>query len=54
MFDASMHGKVRPLSPEEIANFREDLKRDKHVAKLWTYYVGRARTRGLIAQDNLL
>jgi L-ribulose-5-phosphate 4-epimerase len=51
MYDASLLGKVRPLSEEEIASFRTDLKRDRHIAKLWTYYTGRARTRGFLPQE---
>jgi ribulose-5-phosphate 4-epimerase/fuculose-1-phosphate aldolase len=51
MYHASLLGRVRPLSREEIEGFEQDLNRDKHVAKLWRYYVGRARTSGRIGKD---
>jgi L-ribulose-5-phosphate 4-epimerase len=50
MYDASLLGRVKPLTEAEIALFTQDLKRDKHIAKLWTYYVGRARTKGVLPQ----
>ncbi|WP_158914813.1 class II aldolase/adducin family protein [Caulobacter sp. S45] len=54
MYDASLLGAVRPLTESEIALFLQDLKRDKHVPKLWNYYVGRARARGVLPQDWVL
>lgn len=51
MYTASLLGRVRPLSAAEIDGFQQDLKRGKHVAKLWRYYVGRARMSGLIGKD---
>jgi L-ribulose-5-phosphate 4-epimerase len=51
MYDASLLGRVRPLSAAEIAGFEQDLKRDKHISKLWTYYVGRALASGLVARE---
>lgn len=48
MYDAVRLGPLLPLNEEEIAMFQQDLKRDRHVAKLWTYYVGRARAQGLL------
>jgi L-ribulose-5-phosphate 4-epimerase len=51
MYDASVLGKVKPLTQAEIVLFTQDLKRDKHVAKLWTYYVGRARSKGVLPRD---
>jgi ribulose-5-phosphate 4-epimerase/fuculose-1-phosphate aldolase len=40
-------GRLRPLSPAEIKSFSADLKRHRHVPKLWTYYTGRAHSAGL-------
>jgi len=51
MYDACMLGRVIPLSEEEIASFGEDIKREKHVNKLWTYYVGRALVDGLVPAE---
>ena len=51
MFDAALLGKVRPLSEADVALFEKDLKRDHHTAKLWTYYIGRGRARGVLPQD---
>ena len=48
MYDACMLGRVLPLSAEEIASFSKDIKREKHINKLWTYYVGRAQALGLL------
>jgi L-ribulose-5-phosphate 4-epimerase len=50
-YDASLLGKVRPLTGQEIELFGHDLKRDKHIPKLWTYYVGRGRAKGLLPTD---
>jgi L-ribulose-5-phosphate 4-epimerase len=50
LYQASLLGPVLPLTPEEMAGFRRSLKRDKHAAKLWEYYVGRARAAGLIPE----
>jgi L-ribulose-5-phosphate 4-epimerase len=48
MYQAAALGRVLPLSADEIAGFLRDFKRDRHVAKLWKYYVGRGRARGLL------
>jgi L-ribulose-5-phosphate 4-epimerase len=50
MYQASALGKVIPLSADEIAGFLHDFKRDRHIAKLWKYYVGRGRARGLLPE----
>ena len=47
MYRAAALGPVLPLTPAEIAGFRRDFKRDKHIAKLWRYYVGRGHAAGL-------
>ncbi len=51
MYDAALLGRVRPLTSAEITLFEADLHRARHVKKLWKYYVGRARTKGLIPTE---
>jgi len=51
MYQAAMLGKVMPLTAKETAAFQRDFDRDRHVAKLWTYYVGRGRASGLLTAD---
>jgi len=48
MYDAALLGRILPLTADEIASFLKDLKRDKHVSKLWTYYVGLAEVHGIL------
>jgi L-ribulose-5-phosphate 4-epimerase len=48
MSRAAALGEVAPLTDVEIADFLVDFKRDRHVAKLWKYYVGRGRASGLL------
>lgn len=51
MYQAATLGKVVPLTADEIAAFERDFKRDRHIAKLWNYYVGRGHTNGLLPAD---
>lgn len=48
MYQASALGQVIPLSKAEIDGFLHDFKRDQHIAKLWKYYVGIGRDKGLL------
>jgi ribulose-5-phosphate 4-epimerase/fuculose-1-phosphate aldolase len=48
LYDAAVLGRVKPLTPEEMETFSKDLKRDRHVGKMWKYYVGRARAKGIL------
>jgi L-ribulose-5-phosphate 4-epimerase len=48
LYQACALGRVLPLSEREMDDFARSFKRDKHVAKLWTYYVGRGREAGLL------
>ena len=48
MYAASMLGKVRALTAEEMTAFAQDLHRGKHVSKLWSYYAGRSRASGVL------
>lgn len=51
MYRAAALGRVLPLSDGEIAAFLSDFDRERHVAKLWKYYVGIGRVRGLLSAD---
>ena len=48
MYRAACLGRVMPLNAKEIADFERDFDRDRHLAKLWDYYVGRGRASGLL------
>jgi ribulose-5-phosphate 4-epimerase/fuculose-1-phosphate aldolase len=48
MYQASALGKVKPLTEKEVEGFLHDFKRDRHIPKLWTYYVGRGRDKKLL------
>jgi L-ribulose-5-phosphate 4-epimerase len=48
LYRAKLLGKVLPLTEAEIAAFHHDFKRDRHIPKLWTYYVGRGRAAGVL------
>jgi ribulose-5-phosphate 4-epimerase/fuculose-1-phosphate aldolase len=48
MYRGASLGPVLPLSADEIAGFRRDFDRSRHIAKLWQYYVGRGRASGLL------
>jgi len=48
MYRAAALGKVVPLSAQEEQAFLVDFERERHVAKLWKYYVGGGRARGLL------
>ncbi len=48
MYRAASLGSVIPLSADEIVGFLRDFDRSRHIAKLWKYYTGRGRARGLL------
>jgi ribulose-5-phosphate 4-epimerase/fuculose-1-phosphate aldolase len=50
LYQASLLGRVLPLTETEMAAFHHDFKRDKHVAKLWRYYAGRGQTAGILPE----
>ena len=50
LYQAAALGRVLPLTEREMDDFLRAFKRDKHVAKLWTYYVGRGREAGLLPE----
>lgn len=48
LFRAAALGAVKGLSQAELRSFAERFDRDKHVGKLWKYYVGRAAEAGAV------
>ena len=48
MYDAACLGPVVPLTEAEMAGFSDEFDRDRHIGKLWEYYVGGGRASGLL------
>jgi L-ribulose-5-phosphate 4-epimerase len=48
MYQAAALGKVMPLSDQEIEAMLHDFTRDRHIDKLWKYYIGIGRDKGLL------
>jgi len=48
LYTAHGLGEVEPLTQGELDDFGRTFNRDRHVAKLWKYYAGRAIDSGLI------
>ena len=51
MYRAAALGRVLPLTEAEIAAFLRDFDRERHVAKLWKYYVGIGCARELLPKS---
>jgi len=51
MYQAASIGNVVPLTDDEITGFHLDFSRDRHIAKLWKYYIGRGRANGLLPRE---
>jgi ribulose-5-phosphate 4-epimerase/fuculose-1-phosphate aldolase len=51
MHHAASLGPVIPLTAAEIASFQSEFNRERHIDKLWEYYVGRGRASGLLPAD---
>jgi hypothetical protein len=51
MYHAAALGKVRALSPADMDAFAVAFKRDPHISKLWTYYLGIVRANGRVPAD---
>lgn len=51
MHTAAVLGPVVPLSAAEIKSFADDFNRERHIDKLWDYYVGRGRASEIIPAD---
>jgi ribulose-5-phosphate 4-epimerase/fuculose-1-phosphate aldolase len=51
MHYAASLGPVVALMAAEIAGFARDFNRERHIDKLWEYYVGRGRASGVLPAD---
>jgi ribulose-5-phosphate 4-epimerase/fuculose-1-phosphate aldolase len=45
---ACMLGALRPLTPGELEALDETAERERHVRKLWSYYVARGQAAGIL------
>ena len=50
-YDAAQLGKVVPLTTEESNKFHDLFEREKHVVKLWRYYLGRGVASGAVPKE---
>ncbi|HEY8580597.1 MAG TPA: class II aldolase/adducin family protein [Beijerinckiaceae bacterium] len=51
MHHACVIGRLKPLSEDDMTAFARAFKRATHISKLWTYYVGRARAKGVLPPE---
>ncbi len=51
LYRAATLGKVIPLNAKEMAAFHDDFDRERHAAKLWSYYVGKGQASGIIPES---
>ena len=51
MYAAAVLGRVLPLSASDIESFARHFLRDRHVKKLWRYYIETGQASGLIPSD---
>lgn len=49
-YSAAALGRVSPLTSEEMTDFLDRFDRPRHIAKLWDYYLGRARRSGAVPE----
>jgi ribulose-5-phosphate 4-epimerase/fuculose-1-phosphate aldolase len=45
---ATALGRLKPLTPGELEALDETAERERHVKKLWSYYVARGRATGIL------
>ncbi len=50
-YRAAQLGQVRPLTEAEMTAFAERFDRDRHVAKLWAYFVARGLDSGVLPAE---
>jgi L-ribulose-5-phosphate 4-epimerase len=50
LYRAATLGKVKPLTAKEMAAFHDDFDRERHAAKLWSYYLGKGCASGVIPE----
>jgi ribulose-5-phosphate 4-epimerase/fuculose-1-phosphate aldolase len=48
--EASALGRLKPLTPGELEALDESAERERHVRKLWSYYVARGRAAGILGE----
>ncbi len=51
MHNACVLGRLVPLSEEDMESFAKYFKRDRHVDKLWRYYIESWQTAGVVPTD---
>ena len=51
MYHAAALGRVRALTDADMDAFEVAFKRQRHIDKLWEYYVGRGKTKGFLSED---
>ena len=51
LYQAYGLGELEPLTTDELDAFGRTFNRDRHVAKLWKYYIGRAVDGGIIPNN---
>ena len=51
MHHAAVLGPVVPLGPADIKAFTDDFNRERHIDKLWEYYIGRGHANGVLPAD---
>lgn len=51
MYHAAALGKVRGLTEADMDAFEVAFKRQRHIDKLWEYYIGRGRSKGFVPDE---
>lgn len=51
MYHAAALGRVRPLTEADMDAFEVAFKRQRHIDKLWEYYIGRGRSKGFVPEE---
>jgi ribulose-5-phosphate 4-epimerase/fuculose-1-phosphate aldolase len=51
MHNACVLGRLAPLSEDDMDSFAKYFKRDRHVDKLWRYYIESWQTAGVVPTD---
>ncbi len=51
MYHAAALGRVRALTEADMDAFEVAFKRQRHIDKLWEYYIGRGKTKGFLPDE---
>ncbi len=51
MYHAAALGRVRALTEADMDAFEVAFKRQRHIDKLWEYYIGRGRSKGFVPDE---